>query len=107
MPSPSQSLDRRPVADAAAQLEAQADTVADRRHRSAIDRMAGKGAVEIDDVQPFEPGVRELPGLCRRIAVEHGGAGHLAAHQADAGAILEVDRRVEDHGGAGSSASSL
>ena len=95
---PEPMLDRRPVADAAAQLEAQADAVADRRHRSAIDRTAGKGAVEIDDVQPFETGCRELPGLCRRIAVEHGGAGHLAAHQADAGAILQVDRRVEDHG---------
>ena len=76
-----------------------------RRHRGlprtavAIDRAAGKGAVEIDDVQPCETGIRELPRLRRRIVVEHGGARHLAAHQTNAGAILEIDRRIEDHAG--------
>ncbi len=42
---PEPMLDRLPVANAAAQLDAQTHGVADCRNRPAIDRMAGKGAV--------------------------------------------------------------
>ena len=70
----------------------------DRLDRLAVDRLAGEGAVEIDDMQPAEAGGGEAPRLRRRVVVEHGGARHLAAHQAHAGAVLQIDRGKEDHG---------
>ena len=100
-------FDRGAVADAAAQLDPQIDRAADLCHRPAIPRAAGKGGVEIDDVQPVEAGVREVPGLRRGIPVEDRGARHIAADEAHAGAVLEVDRRKQDHGAAGSASRSL
>ena len=57
-------IDRGAVADAAAELDAQIDRLADRPHRVAIDRLAGKGAVEIDDMQPRETRLRRMPRAC-------------------------------------------
>ena len=42
----------------------------------------------------FGEGVR----LCRRIAIEHGGARHVALLQAHGFAVLQVDGRKQDHG---------
>ena len=106
MPQTQPVIDRGAVADAAAELDFQIDRPADRPHRLAIHRLAGEGAVEIDDVQPAEPRIGEVARLRRRVVVEHGGARHLAAHQPHAGAALQVDRGEQDHGvviGAGSS----
>ena len=100
-------VDRAAVADAAAELHSQIDRGADRLDRFAVDRAAGEGAVEVDDMQPREAGFGELPSLGGGIRVEHGGARHIAAEEANAGAILEIDGRVEDHGVAGSSSRSL
>ena len=61
--------------------------------------MPGKGAVQIDEVQPVEPGFGELARLRRGIVVEDGGARHLAADKAHAFAVFKVDRRIKDHGG--------
>jgi hypothetical protein len=44
-----------------------------------VDRLAGKGAVEIDDVQPGEALGLEGARLCGRIVVENSGLRHLAA----------------------------
>ena len=58
-------------------------------------------------MQPREAGFGELAGLGGGIRVKHGGARHLAAEQANAGAILEIDSGVQDHGARGSSSRSL
>src|SRR6516165_1925711 len=93
--------------DAAAKLDLQVDAAADRPHRRAIDRVPDESAVEIDDVQPWEARIGKLPGLCRGIVVEYRCARHLPANEANAGAILQIDGWVEDHGAAGSSSRSL
>ena len=49
--------------------------------RGGIDRLAGKGAVEIDDMQIFEALRLEGARLRRRIAVKHGRARHVALLQ--------------------------
>ena len=73
------------------------DGAADRPDGVAIDRGAGKGAVEVDNMQPGKPRDREVARLRRRVVVEQRRARHLAAHEADAGTVLEIDGREEDH----------
>ena len=63
-----------------------------------VHRLAGKGAVEIDDVQIFEPLRGEGARLRRRIEVEHGRARHVALFEAHALAVLQVDGGKENHG---------
>jgi len=106
-PEAQPALDRVKVSNAASQLDAQPDGIADRGNRRAVYRMAGKGAVEVDDMEPAEARGFELTRLSRGILVEHRRGRHLAANQANAGTVFEVNRRVEDHGRAGSSSSSL
>src|SRR3990170_2524237 len=48
-----------------------------------VHRLAGKRAVEIDQVQPFETNRLEGPRLGGGIAVEHGRAPHVALFEAD------------------------
>ena len=48
------AFDRRHVADAAAQLDGQVDGGADGLDRIGIGAVAGKGAVEIDAMQPLK-----------------------------------------------------
>src|SRR5260370_22894516 len=62
--------------------------------------MALDRAVEIDQVQPFAAGIGEGLGLGGRAVVEHRGARHVAAQQAHALAVLEIDRRKQNHRGA-------
>ena len=62
------AFDRVAVADAAAELDPQIDRVADRLDRLAIDRAAGKGAVEVDDMQPGKAGFGKAPRLRGGIA---------------------------------------
>ncbi len=63
-----------------------------------IHRLAGKGAVEIDDMQIFEPLFGEGARLRGGIEVEHGRTRHVALFEADALAVLQVDGGKEDHG---------
>ena len=90
------------VADAAAELHRDVDRGEDRLDRRAVLRAAGEGAVEIDHMQPLEAGVGEGAGLGGRVGAEHGGARHLAALEAHALAVLQVDGREQDHGEASS-----
>ena len=87
------------VADAAAELHLHvaADRPQNRLHRLAVLRFAGKGAVEVDDVQPGEADLHEGARLRRRVVVVDGGVVHLALLQADAFAVLQVDGGEEDH----------
>ena len=90
--------DRLRAADAAAQLHPHVRGGEDRVHRGLIARGAGESAVEIDDVEPTRAGGGETPRLRRRIVVEHGRRAHLAAHQADAAPVLQIDGGEKDHG---------
>ena len=85
-------------ADAAAQLHVERGRAQDRLDRGAVARLAGERAVEIDDVEPARARSSEALRLGRRIVVEHGRGAHLAAHQAHAAPVLQVDRGIEDHG---------
>ena len=85
----------RPGAYAAAELHRDGSGGQDGGDRLDVDGAAGEGAVEIDDVQPGAAGVLPGPRLRRGVAGIDGGLVHAAPPQADAGAVLEVDRRVE------------
>src|SRR5262249_12322048 len=65
--------------------------------RGDVDRLAGKGTVEIDHVEIFEAQRLEGLRLRRRIAVKHRRARHVALLEPHAGAVLEVDSGKEDH----------
>ena len=92
------ALDRGTVANAAAELHRNFHRREDALDRRGIHRLAGERAVEIDDVQIFEALLCEQRGLRRRIAIEHGGARHVALLQAHGFAIFQVDGREQDHG---------
>ena len=55
-------------------------------------------AVEIDDVEIFEPLLRKGSRLRGGVEVEHGRACHVALFEAHALAVLQVDGGKEDHG---------
>ena len=82
------ALDRRHVADAAAELHLDVGRLQDAVDRLGIDRLAGKGAVEIDNVQILKSGELEGIGLLGRIAMEHGRARHVALLEAHAEAVF-------------------
>ena len=90
------ALDGGEIANAAAELAGNFHRREDRFHRRAVDRLAGKGAVEIDQMQPGRARGSEFARLIRGIAVVDGGVVHGATAQPHAGAILEIDRRIED-----------
>ena len=58
-------------------------------------------------MEPSEARLGEPPRLRRRILTEYSGGLHVSANEANAGTILEVDRREQDHGGVRSSSRSL
>ena len=90
-------LDRGDVADAAAELERNGRRFEDALDRGDIDRPAGKGAVEIDDMEILEALRLERLRLRRRIAVKDGRARHVALLEPHADAVLEIDGGKEDH----------
>ena len=61
-------------------------------------RLAGKRAVEIDDVQPPGALLRPMPGHGHGIGGEHGRIVHAALPQAHTFALLEVDGWNQNHG---------
>ncbi len=86
------ALDMGERADAAAELDRVLRRLQDCVDGSAVDALAGKGAVEIDDMQPFEALVLEGLRLrapdrdCRRSP-----ASMSPSFEAHALAVLEVD----------------
>src|SRR3954451_16087740 len=81
------------IANAAAELHRHGDGLQHRLHSQRIHRLAGKGPVEIDDVQIFKPLLGEGPRLCGGIEVEHGRARHVALFEAHALAVFQVNGR--------------
>ena len=90
-------LDGGAVADAAAELHRDGHRGEDRLDRGGVHRPAGEGAVEVDEMQPFAARALEGEGLGGGVLAEDGGAGHVAAQEPHAAAVLEVDGGVEDH----------
>ena len=86
------------VPNAAAELDLHCQPCEDPRDRRGVDRLAGEGAVEIDDMEVFESLLGERFRLRRGVSVENGRLGHVAAQKANAFAILEVDCGKKDHG---------
>ena len=86
------------IADAAAELDGELHRLEDGFDRRAIDALAGKGAVEIDDMEILKALVFKTLGLSRRIVIEDRGLIHVAEFQAHALAVLEVDSGEKDHG---------
>ena len=93
-------LDGGHVPDAAAELNRKIDGVENCADRVGIDRLAGKRAVEIDDMEPGEARGSEGPRLRRRVVGEDRRPRHVSLDEAHAGAALEIDRGKEDHGAA-------
>jgi len=84
--------------DGTAELDRHVDGVKNRSNRVAIDCASGKGAVEIDDVQPFEAVGGEGARLGCRVGVEYGCPLHVALFEANALAVFEIDGGKQDHG---------
>ena len=91
-------IDRGAVADAAAELDA-ADRPRARIARTAspLTDLPANAPSRSTTCSQRKPGCGEAARLRRRIVVEHGRARHLAAHQAHAGAALQVDGGEQDH----------
>ena len=94
------ALDRVEVADAAAELDRDlvADLGQDRLHRRLVDRLAGEGAVQVDQVQAARAGVDPAPRHRRGVVAEDRRLVHVALAKAHAVPVLQVDRRDQQHG---------
>ena len=65
---------------------------------AALQRPAGEGAVEIDNVEVFKTLGSKQTGLLGRIAIKNRRPRHVALFETDGFAIFKIDRREEDHG---------
>ena len=97
------ALDGVEVADAAAELhrDVVADLPQDRLDRRVVLRLAGEGAVQVDQVQAARAGLDPLARHGGRVFAEDGGLVHVALLEANAVAVLEIDRGNEEHGACG------
>ena len=90
------AFDARHATDAAAELHRDIGRLEDALDRSGVHRLAGKGAVEVDDVEILEAGHLEGVRLRRGVVVEHRRARHVALLEPDRASVLEVDRGEQD-----------
>ena len=63
-----------------------------------VDRLAGEGAVQVDQVQAARAGVEPAARHRRRVFAEGGGVVHVALFEADAMAVFQVDGGDQQHG---------
>jgi hypothetical protein len=91
------ALDGRKIADTAAELHRDRQQFENAIDCACVHRLAGKRAVEIDDVQIFEALRLERLRLLRRIAMEHGRARHVALFEPHADAVFQIDGGKQDH----------
>ena len=66
--------------------------------RGGVHRPAREGAVEIDDVEIVEALLGEALRLRGGVGVEDSRLRHVAAHEAHAFAVLQIDGGKQDHG---------
>jgi hypothetical protein len=86
-------IDGSAIANAAAELDRdfyRGENALDRRR---IDRLAGKGAIEIDEVEIGEALFHEGTRLRRRVAAENRGTSHVALLQTHCLAVFEINGR--------------
>jgi len=88
----------RGVTHAATELHRDADGFQNTIDGRRIDRLAGKGPIEIDDVQIFKALLLKGARLRGRVAMKHGRALHVALLEPHRETFLEIDGREEDHG---------
>ena len=69
-------------------------------HVREVDRHAGAGAVEVDDVQALRAGGGPAPRGVERVVAYCVALVEVALRQAHGAAVEDVDRRVEDHAAA-------
>ena len=79
-----------------------ADDLADRH---LVLGLAGKSAIEIDQMQPLRAEIAPMAGHRRRILGKYRGRLHLTLLQADAVTILDIDRGNDLHVGGCATAS--
>ena len=93
------ALDRVEVADAAAELDRNlvADDADDLADRELVLRLAGDGAVQIDDVQPLRAQLQPVPRHRGGILREDRRGLHVALPQAHAMSVLDIDRGNDLH----------
>ena len=99
-PFPSQASMVTMSPNAPTELHREIDRVENCAHRVGVDRLAGKGAVEIDNVEPGEARRHECPCLRWGVVRKDRRPRHVSLHEAHTGAVLEIDRGKEDHGAA-------
>ncbi len=92
------AFDRFPVADAAAELDMAGKGLDDAFDRFGIDRMTGKAAIQIDDMDMLGAGRGKDQRLRGGIVAIDGGTVHVALGQADDLAAFEVDGGEDDQG---------
>src|SRR6202042_991320 len=92
------AIDGGAVANAAAELQRNFNGAENALDCRSIHRLAGKGAVKIDQMQIFKALPLERLRLRRRVAVEHGRARHVALLQAHGKTVFEIDGGKQDHG---------
>jgi hypothetical protein len=63
-----------------------------------VHRLAGKGAVQVDQVQAPRAGIEPAPGHGGRVFAEGGRCVHVALLKAHALAVLQVDGGNQQHG---------
>ena len=90
-------IDRRHVADTAAKLHRHIDCRQNPVNRFAIPGFPGKGAIQIDDMNPAAPGVLKQTRLGAGIVIEDRRRIHFALEQPDTLAALQIDRGKQDH----------
>ena len=84
--------DARLIANPAAQLTGDPHGVEDGPNRFEVDRLSRLGSIEVDQMQPFGPGLGPFPRHLGRIA-KHGFAGIVALTQPDGLAAPQINRR--------------
>ena len=86
------------VANAAAELNLHREPGENAPYGLGVDRLAGERAVEIDDMEIFEPLGGERPRLSGGVGAEYGRPRPVALDQANALAVLEIDGGKKNHG---------
>jgi len=92
------TLDRGGVANAAAELDRDAHRFENSVDSGCVHWLAGKGAIQVDDVQMLKALLLEGVRLRGGIPVENCGTSHIALLQPNGDSLLEIDGGKKNHG---------
>ena len=91
-------FDGRGIADSTAQLDGDIDRLQDPIDGCTVHWLAGERTIEVDNMKIFKSLLLECARLCGRLAIENGGASHIALLKTNSRSFLEVDRRKKNRG---------